>query len=155
MSGCKGAYTFSMNRDNYLECKENGCKSGYIEISKDICKKCHYDNNYPNDYKGLKRKRRFVCDQFEEGYILLANGTWHTCKELGLKDCEICKWNKNRDNELTCSQCNQGYFIREIGKCTRCINNDVRVNGNKCTYCTDRENGGMEGCFHVKVIIIL
>ena len=43
--------------------------------SKGICKKCeeinqgcldcHYDNNYPEDYKGLKRKRRFICDKCE------------------------------------------------------------------------------------------
>ena len=156
MPGCKGTCTFSMYRENYLECEENGCKSGYIEISKGICKtcneankgcmECHYDNNYPNDYKGLKRKRRFVCDLCEEGYILLANGTCHTCYELGLSNCENCEWNKNRDNELTCSQCSQGYFTGEDGECTRCINDDVRVNEYKCTYCTDRENGGMEGC---------
>ena len=160
MPGCKGACTFSKKRENPLECEDNGCKIGYIEITKGICDtcnnankgcvECHYENNYPINYKGLKRKRRFVCDQCEEGYILSANGTCHTCKDFGLDKCETCEWDLNRDNELTCSQCYPGYFTSESGKCIQCNDKKVRVKENKCASCNDREYGGMEGCILCK-----
>ena len=156
MPGCKGSCTFSMKRYNYLECEENSCKSGYIETSKGICVscsdanngciECHYDNDYPENYKGLKRKRRFVCDQCKDGYIVSADSTCHRCSSLGLDGCERCKWDENQDNELVCTECYEGYFFNENNKCTKCYNNQVRVNGNKCASCNEKEYGGIEGC---------
>ena len=156
MPGCKGSCTFSMKRYNYLECEENACKSGYIERSKGICVscsdanegciECHYDNNYPENYKGLKRKRRFVCDQCEEGYIVSADSTCHSCSDFGLYYCDRCKWDEKQDNELVCTECYKGYFLNENNKCTKCYNNQVRVNGNKCVSCDEKEYGGIEGC---------
>ena len=39
-------------------------KTGYVEIQKGVCDKCNFINSgeFPSDYKGFKRKRRFVCD---------------------------------------------------------------------------------------------
>ena len=156
MPGCKGSCTFSMKKYNFLECEENSCKSNYIEISKGICAscsdanngciECHYDDNYPSDYKGLKRKRRFVCDQCEEGYIVSIDSTCHRCSDLGLGNCEKCKWDENQDNELVCTQCYKEYFLNEDNKCTKCSNKQARVNGNKCASCNEKEYGGIEGC---------
>ena len=49
--------------NNVLECQEGGCKTGYLEKSKGICKhcdtvnigciECHYDENYLSDYEDL------------------------------------------------------------------------------------------------------
>ena len=156
MPGCKGDCTFSINRSNPLECEGGKCKTGYIEESKGICTKCnivnegcidcHYEDWYPSDYKGLKRKRRFICDQCEEGYIVSADTTCHSCKELGLNDCEKCKWDENKDNDLVCYQCDKGYFLNDDGECIKCSDKQVRVNGNKCVSCERREYGGIEGC---------
>jgi hypothetical protein len=111
---------------------------------------CHYDEQYPENYKGLKRKRRFVCDQCEEGYILSADGTCHTCYDFGLNNCEKCEWNINNDNKIICVQCSQGYFKDEDGTCIRCNSQKIRVKGNKCAFCNDTEYGGMEGCILCK-----
>ena len=156
MPGCKGSCTFSIYSENYLECEENGCKTGYIEESKGVCStcnsvnegciECHYDNNYPTDYKGLKRKRRFVCEQCEKGYLLIDNNTCYNCHNLGLSNCEKCNLDEIMGKELVCSQCKEGYFLTEAGECTQCYNNKVRVKGNKCVSCKDREYGGIDGC---------
>ena len=94
MPGCKGACNFSLNRNNVIKC-EDGCDVGYIEVSEGVCEscdsvnhgcyQCHYETEYPLDYLGIKRKRRFVCDYCEEGYNLL-NGKCLTCSDLGLSN---------------------------------------------------------------------
>ena len=157
--GCNGACTFSLKRENPLEC-EDGCKKGYIEIKKGICDKCnnvnkgciecHYDNNYPIYFKGIKRKRRFVCDICEKGYILSADFSCQNYSDFGINNCEQYKWDENINNELICSQCEPGYFISENGKCKTCNGTKVRVKENKCVACNDREYGGIEGCILCK-----
>ena len=156
MRGCKGSCTFSSGRKNYIECEENGCKTGYIETQKGVCEscgsamsgcmECHYENEYPSDYKGFKRKRRFVCDQCSEGYLVAADGSCYSCSRLGIYSCEKCIFDEKNNNELVCSQCYSGYFLDEFGKCTQCQNDKVRVNQNKCAYCDNKEYGGIEGC---------
>ena len=69
MPGCKVSCSFSSERNNILKCEE-GCKTGYIEVSEGLCEtcdsvnhgciQCHYENEYPDNYSGLKRKRKFV-----------------------------------------------------------------------------------------------
>ena len=70
---------------------ESGCKEeeGYIESSKGICEtcesinegcyKCHYENNYPNNYFGIKLSRRFQCDYCYNGYVLSSIGKCFKC----------------------------------------------------------------------------
>ena len=89
---------------------------------------------YYMDYKGLKRKRRFLCDQCEKGYLLIDNSTCYNCHTLGLSNCEKCNLDEIKDNELVCLQCKEGYFLTEYGACTKCNNNKVRVKGNKCVH---------------------
>ena len=158
MPGCKGACTFSRKRENPLECEDKGCKKGYIEIAKGICDTCNnvnegciecsYDTNYPLNYKGIKRKRRFVCNLCREGYILLANSTCFNYRNI--ENCEKYIWDENRNYELICSQCYPGYFTSENGSCIQCNNNKVRVKDNKCASCSDVEYGGIEGCILCK-----
>ena len=154
MVGCKGTCTFSRKSNNVLECEENGCKTGYLEKTKGICEpcdtvnigciECHYDDNYLSDYPGLKRKRRFVCDQCDEGYLMSEDGTCHNCTELGFKNCDKCK--ANDDGDLLCYKCLEDYFLTDDGECTKCNLSQVRGYGNKCINCDDLDDGGIEGC---------
>ena len=156
MVGCKGTCTFSTKRNNILECEEGQCKTGYLEKSKGLCEpcntvnkgciECHYDSNYLNDYKGLKRKRRFVCDQCEEGFLRAEDGTCHNCTELGFSNCNKCKRDEKNDNDLVCYECLEGFFLDDNYECKKCEESQVRGKGNKCIYCDDAEDGGIEGC---------
>ena len=99
MPGCKGECSFSLNREKTILC-ESECKDGYIESSKNICEtcdsinkgcyQCHYENSYPEDYIGIKRERRFVCDYCKDGYIKSSDGKCLTCENIGFKNCELC-----------------------------------------------------------------
>ena len=156
MVGCKGTCTFSTKRNNVLECEDGGCKSGYLEKSRGICEscdsinqgciECHYESNYLSDYQGLKRERRFVCDQCDEGYLRSEDGTCHNCTELGFKNCDKCKRDDTNDGDLVCYKCLEGYFLTSEGECTKCENNQVRGNNNICINCDNAEEGGIEGC---------
>ena len=83
MPGCKGGCSFSLERFKPLRCKGE-CETGYIESTEGICSpctlvnkgchECHYEAEYPIEYKGIKRKRRFVCDDCEEGFMQLSSG---------------------------------------------------------------------------------
>ena len=156
MVGCKGTCTFSTKRNNVLECEDGGCKSGYLEKSKGLCEscdsinqgciECHYDSNYLSDYAGLKRKRRFVCDQCDEGYLRSEDGTCHNCTEIRFRNCDKCKRDENNDGDLVCYKCLEGYFLTNEGECTKCEDNQVRGNNNICINCDDEEEGGIEGC---------
>ncbi|MBO6243530.1 MAG: hypothetical protein J6O41_03055 [Clostridia bacterium] len=154
MVGCKGSCTFSVKTNNVLECQEGGCKTGYLEKSKGICEpcdtvnigciECHYDENYLSDYQGLKWKRRFVCDQCDEGSLMSEDGTCHNCSELGFKNCDKCK--VNDDGDLLCYKCLEDFFLTDEGECTKCNSTQVRGNGNKCITCDNMDDGGIEGC---------
>ena len=64
MPGCKGSCSFSLDRNDILKCEEE-CNKGYIEVSEGVCEscdsvnhgcyECHYENEYPADYLGIKR----------------------------------------------------------------------------------------------------
>jgi hypothetical protein len=72
MPGCKGACSFSLERNDVLKCEE-GCKSEYIEVSEGVCQPCEivnhgcfncsYETEYPADYLGIKKK--------EDLYVML------------------------------------------------------------------------------------
>ena len=106
MPGCKGEYSFSIDINNMLKC-ESGCIDGYIESFKGICQKCenvnygctkcHYENNnYPSDYSGIKKQRRFQCDICEEGYILNDEGKCKSCSEF-YNGCEKCSKDETKN----------------------------------------------------------
>ena len=149
---------FSDKKNITLRCEEGKCKTGYIERTKGVCEPCgtvnlgcidcHYENNYPQNYYGLKRKRRFVCEQCDKGYLISADGTCHHCSTLGFYNCKTCDNDSN--NEIICVECDKGYFLSNEGKCIRCEYNQVRVNNNRCIECNDVENGGIEGCQECK-----
>ena len=142
--GCRGKCNFSINRKNMVLC-ESGCKDGYIETTKGICtacdnlnwkyrdsycKKCHYEeNNYPVNYVGIKRARRFQCDECKEGYgldkeghcinctyksnkILIGNKCIY-CDDItlgGIANCSFCKKNE-KENGILCKECNEEYIL--------------------------------------------
>ena len=95
-------------------------------------------------YYGLKRKRRFVCDQCDKGYLRSADGTCHHCSTLGFDNCKNCSNDTN--DELICVECSEGYFVSNEGKCVTCENNQIKGNNNRCIECDDIEGGGIEGC---------
>ena len=157
MPGCKNNCSFSLHRNNPLLCL-SGCKEedGYIESSKGICEtcdsinkgcyKCHYEENYPNNYFGLKLKRRFQCDICESGYILSKDGRCFKCSYLD--NCKNCIQNETTGN-FKCIECSNHYFLNEKGYCERCILNKEIIN-NKCIECDDVNKGGIENCYLCK-----
>ena len=156
MVGCKGTCTYSNKRLNLLECEAGKCKSGYIEKSKGICEpcditnegciECHYETSYPENFKGLRRKQRFVCDQCEDGLIRSEDGVCHTCSELEFNNCKKCRKDSSGDGDYVCYECEQGYFLDENSECQKCTNGQVIGNNNKCISCSDTYNGGIRGC---------
>ena len=132
------------------------CKTGYIEKTKGVCEpceeinkgciECHYEDNYLSGYYGFKRKRRFSCDQCDNGYLISEDGTCHHCSTLGFENCKNCGVDKEHDNEIICVECQPGYFTNDQGKCIRCEYNKIRGKENTCISCDDIENGGIEGC---------
>ena len=156
MVGCKGTCTFDLKKNISLKCEEGMCKTGYIEKTKGVCEscetinegciECHYENNYLEGYYGFKRKRRFSCDQCDNGYLISEDGTCHHCSTLGFEHCKNCGVDKEHDNEIICVECQLGYFTNDIGKCIKCNNNEIRGKDNTCITCDDIDNGGIEGC---------
>ena len=156
MVGCKGTCEFNLKKNITLKCEEGMCKTGYIEKLKGVCEpcetvnegciECHYENNYLSGYYGFKRKRRFSCDQCDNGYLLSEDGTCHHCSTLGFTNCKKCGIDANHDNELVCLECQPGYFVNNEGKCIYCVENKIRGKDNTCISCDDVENGGFEGC---------
>ena len=154
MPGCKGGCSFSLKRNKTLKC-EGECKSGYIESSEGICsscysinkgcQECHYENDYPLNYKGIKRKRRFVCDFCEEGYIKSNLGKCLDCSNFGLKNCYKCETGYN--NNYLCAKCEENFFINEEGKCETCDESHFKAEyENRCINCSDVSEGGIENC---------
>ena len=133
------------------------CKKGYIEYSEGLCEKCeninkgcyecHYEEGYPINYKGIKRKRRFVCDYCEDGYIQTLSGECSLNSNLGLFNCNRGKVDPNNNNNYICEQCEKDYFINEKGKCEIC--DTLHFQGkNKCIKCSDTSEGGIENCLY-------
>ena len=156
MVGCKGTCEFNLKRNISLKCEEGMCKTGYIEKTKGVCEpcdtindgciECHYEDNYFNGYYGFKRKRRFSCDQCDNGYLRSEDGTCHHCSTLGFTNCKNCGVDEKHDNEIICKECKPGYFVNNEGRCLKCSENQIRGSDNTCINCDDVENGGYDGC---------
>ena len=158
--GCKGGCSYSLERNDIIKC-ESGCKTGYIEASEGICApcdsinegcyECHYETEYPAEYKGIKRKRRFVCDYCHEGYLKSPYDTCLSCDDdLDLDDCYKCKIDlQNNNNNYVCTQCEEGHFIDEDGECDICDDGDEfkSFTSNKCVDCDDIAEGGIANCY--------
>ena len=147
MPGCKGKCNFSLERNNIIKC-EGKCKDGYIESSDGICElcekvnegcyECHYENDYPKNYTGYKRKRRFLCDYCQAGFYKTEEGECLKCSDY----CEACE--KKGDNYV-CTKCAENFVVNEFGRCNYCNATDVFLNG-KCLSCDDESQGGVKGC---------
>ena len=150
MTGCKSKCNFSLKRNNALKCLD-GCKDGYIESSEGICeycdkynngcKKCHYEKEYPINYLGIKRQRRFLCDECEQNYIKI-DGECISCVTIMINECLNCKM---ENNEYKCIQCYDGYYLNDEGLCVNC-HDGYFIEERKCIKCNDISRGGIEGC---------
>ena len=157
MVGCKGTCKFDLKKNISLKCEDGMCKTGYIEKTRGVCEpcetinqgciECHYEENYLNGYYGFKRKRRFSCDQCDNGCLISEDGTCHHCSTLGFDNCKNCGVDAKHDNEIVCVECQPGYFVNNEGKCIQCRENSIRGNDNTCISCDDVESGGIEGCY--------
>jgi len=155
MLGCKDSCTFSDRRNNPIEC-EGECQKGYIETSKGVCepcdsvnegcKFCEYDTKYPAGYHGFKTRRRFKCNECDDGYLISDDDLCHHCSELGFNNCERCIIDGDNFDEFICSKCSVGYFLNDDGYCVQCQQPLVQGNKNKCIYCNNTDEGGIEGC---------
>ena len=156
MPGCKGSCSFSLKRNRALKC-ESECKLGYIESSEGVCSscsvinkgchECHYENEYPSDYTGIRRQRRFVCDYCEGGYFQSPLGRCLDCADLGLENCNKCELDPNKNDSYICSQCSDDYFLNEEGNCEKCDNYHFKgININKCINCGNTLEGGIDKC---------
>jgi len=154
MPGCNGTCTYSLKRINILECKGD-CIQGYLETSKGVCESCdvinkgclncEYKKDYPDGYSDIKRQNRFECIECDEGYQLAKDGNCHHCSEFGFAYCDKCIKNKD-NNDLECIKCIDGYFLTTNGYCTKCEAPKVQGTQNKCIFCNNTEEGGLEGC---------
>ena len=152
MPGCKGACSFSKKRNDVLKC-EGECEKGYIEVREGICEtcesvnkgcyECHYENEYPDKYNIIKRKRKFVCDHCYENFGKL-NGKCLSNDELNLENCE--KIEEKNNSEFICTKCNENSVLLENGKCSLCNSSNKFKNNNKCYNCYDLTNKGIIGC---------
>ena len=156
MPGCKGKCSFSLLRDKALKC-EGTCKEGYIESSEGICSpceavskgchQCHYETEYPSDYVGIKRQRRFVCDFCEGGFIQGKSGECLDCLDLGLSNCTKCELNPLKNQSYICSNCIEGFFVNSTGQCETCDAKHFQsLLENKCIKCDNTSAGGIDKC---------
>ena len=154
MVGCKGSCTFSNEKNIHLKC-DGKCKIGYIESSEGVCTlcslinkgcyECHYENEYPKEYQGIKRKRRFACDYCMEGYMISFSGKCVSCDSLGLDNCNKCKVDSN--NDYICTKCQDRFFVNDEGKCQTCSETNFKgINQNKCIHCSNSLEGGIDKC---------
>ena len=157
MIGCEGPCEFSLKKNNTIECKGT-CQSeenDIFEISKGICEacnivnegcfECHYENEYPNDYFGIKRKRRFVCDTCDSKYIMSKFSKCLFCSNL-LPNCEECENDKENNGEIKCIKCSEGFYLDDNGNCLDCKENQFQGNNGKCVNCDNTNEGGILGC---------
>ena len=156
MPGCQGPCTYSNKREHIIEC-EGKCLSGYLDTSKGVCEscdiinkgcqKCNYTEYYPSGYSDFERQRRFECTKCDvgEGYKLTKNdGICHHCTEFGFTNCDKCLNNDN--DELECTKCIDGYFLGNNGYCTKCKEPKVQGTENRCIFCNNTDEGGIDGC---------
>ena len=47
---------------------------------------------------------------------------------------------------MVCYECFEGFFLDNNNDCIKCYKEQVRSKDNKCIYCSDVEEGGIEGC---------
>ena len=145
-----------MKRNRVLRC-EGECKIGYIESSDGVCSscnsiskgchECHYDEEYPIDYKGIHKKRRFVCDYCEEGYMQSSSGECLDCENLGLDNCLKCKVDLNNNENYICIKCLENFFVNEKGQCQTCDNFHFKgINKTKFFECGNVLEGGINKC---------
>ena len=155
MPGCKGACTFSLKRKQNIKCEGECEDEGYIESSEGVCEscssinkgcaKCHYEKEYPADYIGIKRSRRFVCDVCESDFIM-SKGKCLRCSDVGLDNCAQCEIDDQNKNNFKCKKCEEGYVLKE-NKCYSCDKYLTEFFQNdKCYSCSDVINGGVTGC---------
>ena len=147
---CKSNCTFSFFKNDYLKCLD-GCKDGYIETSEGVCEscsninsgcnKCHYENDYPNNYFGIKRKRRFICDNCNSNYYILKNDKRVSCNYIE-NGCNTCQM---ENNTFKCNSCDSNYIFDNEGNCNYCDSSSF-IFENKCIKCNDINQGGIEGC---------
>ena len=162
MKGCEGPCEFSLKKNNTIECK-GICQSknnDIFEISKGICGecnivnkgcfKCHYEDEYPNDYFGIKRKKRFVCDECEPKYIMSKFNKCLFCSDL-LPKCEECENDKENNGEIKCTKCSEGFYLDDNGYCIECKENRFQGNKGKCINCDNTNEGGILGCSLCKI----
>ena len=151
-SRCKSQCSFSLEKDYLIKCLD-GCVEGSIEVAEGICKscsdinygcqKCHY-GDYPTDYLGVKRKRKFICDKCNSDSILQGDRCI-ICNQFenGCDECEII------NNEFKCKRCYYNYVLDEEGHCNYCEGGVVYEN--ICFICNDKNRGGIEGCLNCYV----
>ena len=154
MPGCKGSCSFSLKRNDILKC-QGGCEEGYNETSEGICQpcssinkgcyECHYEDKYPSNYLGIKRKRNFVCDLCESDYIKSESGKCLTCSDLGLSHCDKCEFDEQRKNYI-CQKCEEGYVLEQNRYCYSCNSYYDFIQNDKCHSCSDTSSGGIKGC---------
>ena len=153
MPGCKGSCSFSLKRNDIIKC-EGECDNGYIESREGICEKCenivngcskcHYEQEYPSDYLGIKRKNRFVCDSCQSGYMASGEECLK-CSNYGLGNCEECKVDPQNKDNFICKRCEKNsVFIN--GYCDTCDGYDVFQKGKQCYKCDDIFHGGIKEC---------
>ena len=148
MQGCNSECSFSLERNNMIKCLD-GCKDGYIESSEGICKscsyvnsgcnKCHYENEYPTNYFGIKRKRKFICDNCNTNIYAKINDKCVNCSSIE-NGCDTCQF---ENNEFKCIKCNSYFILDDERHCNLCSG---FVSENKCIECNHVKQGGIEGC---------
>lgn len=139
--------------EKYLVLCESGCKDGYIELGKGLCRrcseinygcnKCHYEDSYPIDYIGIKKPKRFQCDDCIDGYAISKEGKCEYCKDL-VKNCIKCE-KEEKNLYFKCTQCEDDYGFNEEGECIYCKLTKTIIN-RKCFECGDIKKGGVENC---------
>ena len=159
--GCKGNCSFSLNRNRMLKC-ESGCKEGYIEASEGVCSpcnviskgchECHYDLDYPTNYTGIKRQRKFVCDYCEDGFMQSSDGKYLDCEGLGIYNCSKCEKDPNDEKNYICTQCFNNFFVNENGECESWNDTHFKgINRNKLINCGNNLEGGISHCLYCGV----
>ena len=154
MPGCNSQCSFSLKKNDIIKCLD-GCREGYIESSEGICQKCSdvndgctkcYYGEYPINYFGIKRKRKFVCSICNSNFYILKDDKCIKCDKIqkGCVKCEII------NDEFICIECNSSYILDEKGICNYYCENGFYF-GNKCMKCNEVLKGGIEGCEDCKI----
>ena len=148
MPGCKSECSFSLEKIDIIKCLD-GCIDGYIESSEGICQSCYEINNgceqchygeYPINYFGIKRLRKFICDYCYSDYFVLIDDKCARCNHIE-NDCNRCEI---MNDKFKCKECYSRYLLDEEGHCNYCDGGFIHENN--CIKCNDTNKGGIEGC---------